>query len=181
MGADRRRGPGVQRSARWYGTSQGKRYSFEDVLLIAEVVSVSSARKDYDDCTAEYGRYGIPVYLVVDPYAREVVVHTEPTGRSRPARWCKRSHPAAVCGCGVRGGAFVPFPCRRRVAAFGPVRRRRPGLRASYAGGRRRTRPRGQGIRGPGRPVGVVVIVGAETGDVDHTSGVDLKIARLVA
>ncbi|MCX3063778.1 hypothetical protein [Streptomyces beihaiensis] len=38
---------------------QGKRYSFEDVLLIAEVVSVSSARKDYkdyDDCTAKYGR-----------------------------------------------------------------------------------------------------------------------------
>ncbi|MFJ3975006.1 Uma2 family endonuclease [Streptomyces sp. NPDC090021] len=59
---------------------QGKRYSFEDVLLIAEVVSVSSARRDYDDCTAKYGRYGIPVYVVVDPYAAEVVVHTQPTG-----------------------------------------------------------------------------------------------------
>ncbi|MFF4577532.1 Uma2 family endonuclease [Streptomyces sp. NPDC001373] len=59
---------------------QGKRYGFEDVLLIAEVVSVSSARKDYDDCTAKYGRYGIPVYVVVDPYAAEVVVHTQPAG-----------------------------------------------------------------------------------------------------
>ncbi|WP_327168700.1 Uma2 family endonuclease [Streptomyces subrutilus] len=59
---------------------QGKRYGFEDVLLIAEVVSVSSARKDYDDCTAKYGRYGIPVYVVVDPYAAEVGVHTQPTG-----------------------------------------------------------------------------------------------------
>ncbi|MGC4949931.1 Uma2 family endonuclease [Streptomyces sp. DT224] len=59
---------------------QGKRYGFEDVLLIAEVVSVSSARKDYADCTAKYGRYGIPVYVVVDPYAAEVVVHTQPTG-----------------------------------------------------------------------------------------------------
>ncbi|QKW21337.1 Uma2 family endonuclease [Kitasatospora sp. NA04385] len=59
---------------------QGKRYGFEDVLLIAEVVSASSARKDYDDCTAKYGRYGIPVYVVVDPYAAEVVVHTRPTG-----------------------------------------------------------------------------------------------------
>ncbi|MGX4736017.1 Uma2 family endonuclease [Kitasatospora griseola] len=58
----------------------GKRYGFEDVLLIAEVVSVSSARKDYDDCTAKYGRYNIPVYVVVDPYAGEVVVHTRPTG-----------------------------------------------------------------------------------------------------
>ncbi|MEK2488559.1 Uma2 family endonuclease [Kitasatospora purpeofusca] len=53
---------------------------FEDVLLIAEVVSVSSARKDYDDRTAKYGRYGIPVYVVVDPYAAEVVVHSQPTG-----------------------------------------------------------------------------------------------------
>jgi hypothetical protein len=58
---------------------EGKRYSFEDVLLISEVVSTSSVRKDYDDCTAKYGRYGIPIYLVVDPYAREVVLHTEPT------------------------------------------------------------------------------------------------------
>lgn len=59
---------------------KGERYSFEDVLLISEVVSTSSVRKDYDDCTAKYGRYGIPVYLVVDPYAREVVLHTQPTG-----------------------------------------------------------------------------------------------------
>ncbi|MFF8427145.1 Uma2 family endonuclease [Streptomyces sp. NPDC016566] len=59
---------------------EGKRYSFEDVLLISEVVSTSSARKDYDDCTAKYGRYGIPIYLVVDPYAQEVVLHTRPTG-----------------------------------------------------------------------------------------------------
>ncbi|MET8982534.1 Uma2 family endonuclease [Streptomyces sp. NPDC004539] len=59
---------------------EGKRYSFEDVLLIAEVVSLSSARKDYDDCTAKYGRHSIPVYLIIDPYAAEVVVHTLPTG-----------------------------------------------------------------------------------------------------
>ncbi|MFJ6695881.1 Uma2 family endonuclease [Streptomyces sp. NPDC091272] len=59
---------------------EGKRHTFEDVLLISEVVSVSSARKDYDDCTAKYGRYGIPVYLIVDPYAAEAVLHTEPTG-----------------------------------------------------------------------------------------------------
>ncbi|MGW3099862.1 Uma2 family endonuclease [Streptomyces sp. NPDC001102] len=58
---------------------EGKRYSFEDVLLISEVVSASSARKDFDDCTTKYGRYGIPIYLVVDPYAGEVVLHTEPT------------------------------------------------------------------------------------------------------
>ncbi|MFF1543678.1 Uma2 family endonuclease [Streptomyces sp. NPDC058291] len=58
---------------------EGKRSSFEDVLLISEVVSISSAREDHDDCTAKYGRYGIPIYLVEDPYAQEVVLHTQPT------------------------------------------------------------------------------------------------------
>ncbi|MFD8192029.1 hypothetical protein [Streptomyces wuyuanensis] len=40
----------------------------------------SSARRDYGDCTGKYGRYGIPVHRVVDPYAQEVVLHTQPTG-----------------------------------------------------------------------------------------------------
>ncbi|MEU1849764.1 Uma2 family endonuclease [Streptomyces sp. NPDC019990] len=47
--------------------------------MISEVVSTSSAREDYDDRTAKYGRYGIPVYLVVDPYVREVVLHCTPS------------------------------------------------------------------------------------------------------
>ncbi|TDT98662.1 putative restriction endonuclease [Streptomyces sp. 846.5] len=66
----------------------GTRYSFEDVLLIAEVVSTSSVRKDYDECTEKYGRYGIPICLIVDPYAREVVLHTapHPTGYSQAPR-----------------------------------------------------------------------------------------------
>ncbi|GGN07252.1 Uma2 family endonuclease [Streptomyces fuscichromogenes] len=58
---------------------EGKRYGFEDVLLLSGVVSTSSARKDYDDCTAKYGRYGVPIYLVVDPYAQEVALHAQPT------------------------------------------------------------------------------------------------------
>lgn len=44
--------------------------------------AVSRSREpvtQYDDCTAKYGRYGIPIYLVVDPYAQEVVLHTQPT------------------------------------------------------------------------------------------------------
>lgn len=61
--------------------ADSRRYSFEDLLLVAEVVSTSSVRKDYDECTLKYGRYGIPIYLVVDPYRREIVLHTEPTGK----------------------------------------------------------------------------------------------------
>ncbi|MFF7488682.1 hypothetical protein ACH4MW_31680 [Streptomyces luteogriseus] len=40
------------------GVLSAPRTSFEDVLLISEVVSTSSARKDYDDCTAKYGITG---------------------------------------------------------------------------------------------------------------------------
>ncbi|MFD9036417.1 hypothetical protein ACFVZW_35565 [Streptomyces sp. NPDC059567] len=40
----------------------------------------SPAHKDYDDRTAKYGRYGIPVYAVVGPCAGEVAAHTQPTG-----------------------------------------------------------------------------------------------------
>jgi hypothetical protein len=86
--ANRTQGPLASRScpktaaegeAREDARREGKSYSFEDVRLISEVVSTFSARKDYDDRTAKYGRYGIPVYLVVDPYAQEVVLHTQPT------------------------------------------------------------------------------------------------------
>ena len=64
----------IREDARRSGTC----YSFEDVLLISEVVSTSSVRKDYDECTEKYGRHGIPIYLIVDPYAREVVLHSKP-------------------------------------------------------------------------------------------------------
>ncbi|MFB7938743.1 hypothetical protein [Streptomyces sp. NPDC056049] len=58
----------------------GKRYGIDDVLLFAEVVSVSSACKDCDDRTAKCGLNGIRVYLAVDPYAAEALVHGWPTG-----------------------------------------------------------------------------------------------------
>ncbi|WP_225447614.1 Uma2 family endonuclease [Streptacidiphilus sp. P02-A3a] len=64
---------------------QGTRYSFGDVLLIAEVVAVSSARKDYDDCTATYGRCGIPIYAAPDRAGRRAHPHHRP-GRAAPPR-----------------------------------------------------------------------------------------------
>ncbi|MEU3146597.1 MULTISPECIES: Uma2 family endonuclease [unclassified Streptomyces] len=97
---------------------EGKRYSFEDVLLISEVVSTSSARKDYDDCTTKYGRYGIPIYLVVDPYAQEVVLHTQPT-----ATGCIAAHTHKY------GTGKPPHPPGRRPHLH-PRPRRTPAFRA---------------------------------------------------
>ncbi|MCQ6552364.1 Uma2 family endonuclease [Streptomyces sp. C10-9-1] len=59
---------------------EGKRHGFEDVLPIPGAVSTPSAGGDDDDCTATYGRYGIPVHPVVDPDAQDAVRHTRPTG-----------------------------------------------------------------------------------------------------
>ncbi|WP_234334687.1 Uma2 family endonuclease [Streptomyces sp. NRRL B-1347] len=64
---------------------QGRGYSFQDVLLIAEVAPASLVCENYDGCTAKYGRYGIPIYMVVDPYAGEVSVHTESVGTNYTA------------------------------------------------------------------------------------------------
>jgi hypothetical protein len=68
----------------------------EDVLLISEVVSTSSARKDYDDCTAKYGRYAIPLSDKTCKHGRTkrtaLFIHSEMTrtgghGRPESQRW----------------------------------------------------------------------------------------------
>ncbi|MGW6395594.1 Uma2 family endonuclease [Streptomyces sp. NPDC055103] len=102
------------------------------MLLIAEVVSVSSARKDYDDCTAKYGRYGIPVYLVVNPYVAEVVVHTQPTETG-----CIAAHTHQY------GTGKLPIDLAgRRTFALDRCRGRRPsrGGRKAVPAARRTTR-----------------------------------------
>ncbi|MEU0339482.1 Uma2 family endonuclease [Streptomyces bobili] len=95
---------------------EGDRYSFEDVLLISEVVSTSSARKDYDDCTAKYGRYGIPIYLVVDPYAQEVVLHTQPTA---PGHIAAHTHKYGTGKLPIPLATAAPSPSPRRTPASG--------------------------------------------------------------
>jgi Uma2 family endonuclease len=50
------------------------------VLLVAEVTSTSTAARDRDKKILGYARADIPVYLLIDREAGEVLVYSEPSG-----------------------------------------------------------------------------------------------------
>lgn len=53
-------------------------WDYEDIELVAEVISKSTALNDYGPKKAAYATAGVPVYLVVDPYVGRCRVFTEP-------------------------------------------------------------------------------------------------------
>ncbi|MEE1940395.1 Uma2 family endonuclease [Streptomyces sp. TRM 70361] len=54
------------------------RFSAEDVELVVEVVSRSTAANDYGPKPAAYATAGVPAYLVVDPYTARCRLFTHP-------------------------------------------------------------------------------------------------------
>ncbi|GAA0640549.1 Uma2 family endonuclease [Streptomyces thermocarboxydovorans] len=50
----------------------------EDVEFVAEVISKDTASNDYGPKKDTYAAAGVPVYLIVDPYAGEWHLHTLP-------------------------------------------------------------------------------------------------------
>jgi Uma2 family endonuclease len=55
-------------------------FAAEIVEVAIEVVSPSTARRDYDLKPGVYGRAGIPIYLIADPYRAELVIYSLPGG-----------------------------------------------------------------------------------------------------
>ncbi|MFI9610452.1 Uma2 family endonuclease [Streptomyces sp. NPDC052023] len=53
-------------------------YSCVDVLAVVEVPSEPDDEKDYVRNVRKYGRYGIDVYLIADPFKKAVTLMTEP-------------------------------------------------------------------------------------------------------
>ncbi|WP_246563501.1 Uma2 family endonuclease [Streptomyces roseirectus] len=53
-------------------------YSCLDVLAVVEVASEPDDEKDYVRNVRKYGRYGIDVYLLADPFKKAVTLMTEP-------------------------------------------------------------------------------------------------------
>ncbi|MFF9013014.1 Uma2 family endonuclease [Streptomyces sp. NPDC014870] len=60
------------------------------VLLVAEVTSASTAGRDRDQKARGYADAGIPLYLLIDREADEVVVHAEPLDGGYAARTVHR-------------------------------------------------------------------------------------------
>ncbi|MFF3862337.1 Uma2 family endonuclease [Streptomyces sp. NPDC002209] len=50
----------------------------EDVEFVAEVISKGTAANDYGPKKAAYATAEVPAYLIVDPYTRRCVLHTQP-------------------------------------------------------------------------------------------------------
>lgn len=56
------------------------RWSYEDVEFVAEVTSESSAGNDYGPKRIAYALAGVPVYVIVDPYAGRCHAFSQPKG-----------------------------------------------------------------------------------------------------
>ncbi|MFI1208645.1 Uma2 family endonuclease [Streptomyces sp. NPDC020802] len=56
------------------------RLRYQDVEFVAEVISKSTARKDYEPKKAAYAAAEVPVYLIVNPYTGRWHLHTQPKG-----------------------------------------------------------------------------------------------------
>ncbi|MFE6666708.1 Uma2 family endonuclease [Streptomyces sp. NPDC057697] len=54
------------------------RWRYQDIELVAEVISKDTAANDYGSKKATYATAGVPVYLIVDPYTGTWHLHTLP-------------------------------------------------------------------------------------------------------
>lgn len=54
------------------------RWRYQDIELVAEVISKDTAANDYGSKKATYAVAGVPVYLVADPYTGTWHLHTLP-------------------------------------------------------------------------------------------------------
>ncbi|MFF4157841.1 Uma2 family endonuclease [Streptomyces sp. NPDC001678] len=53
-------------------------YSYEDLLAAIEVVSSKYDKNDYVIKTEQYARFGVPIYLIIDPFRGECDLLTHP-------------------------------------------------------------------------------------------------------
>ncbi|MGK5631144.1 Uma2 family endonuclease [Streptomyces sp. URMC 123] len=61
-------------------------YTFEDVLAAIEIVSSRNDGNDYAIKRKQYARFGIPTYLIVDPFRGECDLLTRPRGEDYTAQ-----------------------------------------------------------------------------------------------
>ncbi|MES9509196.1 Uma2 family endonuclease [Streptomyces sp. NPDC000609] len=59
-------------------TDSNGRWRYQDIELVAEVISKDTAANGYGSKKATYATAGVPVYLVVDPYTGTWHLHTLP-------------------------------------------------------------------------------------------------------
>lgn len=61
-------------------------YSYEDILAAVEIVSTENDANDYDVKVRQYSRFGVPIYLIIDPFVGRCTLLTRPKGDSYASR-----------------------------------------------------------------------------------------------
>ncbi|WP_055557866.1 Uma2 family endonuclease [Streptomyces sp. NBRC 110028] len=55
-------------------------YSYDDVLAAVEIVSTENDDNDYVIKVRQYARFGVPIYLIIDPFLGQCTLLTRPKG-----------------------------------------------------------------------------------------------------
>ncbi|WP_329464479.1 Uma2 family endonuclease [Streptomyces sp. NBC_01431] len=58
----------------------GEPYSYQDILAAIEIVSTKDDSNDYEIKIHQYARFGVPIYLIIDPFRGECSLLTRPKG-----------------------------------------------------------------------------------------------------
>ncbi|MER7820339.1 Uma2 family endonuclease [Streptomyces sp. NPDC096153] len=61
-------------------------YAYEDLLAAVEIVSSKDDDNDYSIKLQQYARFGVPLYLIIDPFQATCAVLTDPEGARYAAR-----------------------------------------------------------------------------------------------
>ncbi|GAA1149534.1 MULTISPECIES: Uma2 family endonuclease [Streptomyces violaceusniger group] len=61
-------------------------YSYDDVLAAVEIVSTEDDDNDYVIKLKQYARFGIPTYLIIDPFRGQCTLLTRPKGGTYASR-----------------------------------------------------------------------------------------------
>ena len=61
-------------------------YSYDDVLAAVEIVSTEDDDNDYVIKLKQYARFGIPTYLIIDPFRGRCTLLTRPKGDTYASR-----------------------------------------------------------------------------------------------
>ncbi|MBL1096485.1 Uma2 family endonuclease [Streptomyces coffeae] len=61
-------------------------YSYEDILAAVEIVSAKNDGNDYAVKVRQYARFGVPIYLIIDPFLGQCILLTRPKDDSYASR-----------------------------------------------------------------------------------------------
>ncbi|WP_171172120.1 Uma2 family endonuclease [Streptomyces sp. I05A-00742] len=61
-------------------------YTYEDVLAAVEVVSTKRDSRDYEIKVEQYARFGVPAFLIIDPFQGQCLLLSRPKGDAYAVR-----------------------------------------------------------------------------------------------